>query len=77
MFERYTAAAPQYFFARYEAIQAGAPSIGTEHLLLGCREDFEIGRFLHLKSRNPKSQIGPSVSCGSGRVQSEISDFGI
>ena len=36
MFERLTPTARRaIFFARYEAHQAGAPSIGTEHLLLG------------------------------------------
>jgi ATP-dependent Clp protease ATP-binding subunit ClpC len=36
MFERYTERARRIlFFARYEAVQLGSPSIETEHLLLG------------------------------------------
>jgi ATP-dependent Clp protease ATP-binding subunit ClpC len=35
MFEPFTTAARRsIFFARYEASQAGAPTIGPEHLLL-------------------------------------------
>lgn len=35
MFERYTESARRViFFARYEALQFGAPEIGTEHIVL-------------------------------------------
>lgn len=46
MFERYTEKARRtIFFARYEASQAGSPTIGTDHLLLGLlRESGEIVR---------------------------------
>ena len=49
MFERYTEKARRVvFFARYEASEFGAPSIETEHLLLGLlREDDALAnRFL-------------------------------
>ena len=44
MFERYTEKARRViFFARYEASQAGTPTIEPEHLLLGIiREDPEL-----------------------------------
>src|SRR5947207_12100311 len=54
MFERYTEKARRViFFARYEAIQVGAPAIEPEHLLLGLmREDKTLaGRFF------PRAQI--------------------
>jgi hypothetical protein len=39
--------------------------------------DFEIGRILHLKSRNPKSQIELCPTSQCLPVQFEILDFGI
>jgi ClpA/ClpB-like protein len=50
MLERYTEKARRViFFARYEASQFGAPSIETEHILLGLlREDKALAfRFVH------------------------------
>jgi hypothetical protein len=39
------------------------------------KEKFEIGRFLHLKSRNPKSQIGLSCSGAPSNLKFRISGF--
>ena len=44
--------------------------------LLSSRVNFEIGQILHLKSRNPKSQVG-LLAPSALRVQFEVSDFGI
>jgi len=53
MFERYTERSRRViFFARYEALQYGSPSISPEHILLGLmREDKTISaRFLAFRS---------------------------
>ena len=41
----------------------------------GLRDNFEIGRILHLKIRNPRSQIGPWTSHFLGQGASPIKDF--
>lgn len=59
MFERFTEKARRViFFARYEALQFGSPSIDTEHLLLALlREDHSIVFRFRLSPGSIRSQI--------------------
>lgn len=63
MFERYTEKARRViFFARYEASQCGANTIGAEHILLGLlREDKELAaRFLPAGGEAIRKRIAAS-----------------
>jgi ATP-dependent Clp protease ATP-binding subunit ClpC len=66
MFERYSERSRRIiFFARYEALQYGSPSIAPEHILLGLlREDKTVtSRFL---TKN--------VQIGSEKIRAEVED---
>ena len=65
------------FFARYEAAQAGAIAIGSEHLLLGLlRESDEAVEYLlarlHVDPDALRAQLMPSRSAPGGQPASEL-----
>jgi hypothetical protein len=61
MFERYTSAARRaLLFARHKATQAGAASIGTEHLLLSSLR-IRPGLFGRMLQDEQRSEMNSSV----------------
>ena len=65
------------FFARYEAAQAGAKAIGSEHLLLGLlRESDEIVEQLlqhfQLSSEDLQAELGPTVVVSEIQTPTEL-----
>jgi ATP-dependent Clp protease ATP-binding subunit ClpC len=65
------------FFARYEAAQAGATAIGSEHLLLGLlRESDEVVEQLlqrfQLSSEELRADLGPTAGGSETRTPAEL-----
>lgn len=65
------------FFARYEAAQAGATAIGSEHLLLGLlRESDEVVEQLlqrfQLSSEDLQAELGPTAVVSEIQTPAEL-----
>ena len=65
------------FFARYEAAQAGAVAIGSEHLLLGLlRESDEVVEQLlqrfQLSGEDLRTELGSSAHAGEASTPAEL-----